>query len=185
MGKEKNTDKLLEAIEKSKQNEAWQLLTGFGIPNVGKAAAKAILKHFGSIPELVKASQEELTEVNDVGEITALSIRNYFEEKKNQRILERLEAYGVNMEQEEATRQAATLEGLTFVITGTLPSMDRKEAAALIEAHGGKVTGSVSKKTNYLLAGENAGSKLTKAQDLGIEILTEEELKAMLTQENA
>ena len=125
------------------------------------------------------------SEVNDVGEITALSIRNYFEEKKNQRILERLEAYGVNMEQEEATRQAATLEGLTFVITGTLPSMDRKEAAALIEAHGGKVTGSVSKKTNYLLAGENAGSKLTKAQDLGIEILTEEELKAMLTQENA
>ena len=185
IGKEKNTDKLLEAIEKSKQNEAWQLLTGFGIPNVGKAAAKAILKHFGSIPELVKASQEELTEVNDVGEITALSIRNYFEEKKNQRILERLEAYGVNMEQEEATRQAATLEGLTFVITGTLPSMDRKEAAALIEAHGGKVTGSVSKKTNYLLAGENAGSKLTKAQDLGIEILTEEELKAMLKQENA
>ena len=185
IGKEKNTDKLLEAIEKSKQNEAWQLLTGFGIPNVGKAAAKAILKHFGSIPELVKASQEELTEVNDVGEITALSIRNYFEEKKNQRILERLEACGVNMEQEEATRQAATLEGLTFVITGTLPSMDRKEAAALIEAHGGKVTGSVSKKTNYLLAGENAGSKLTKAQDLGIEILTEEELKAMLTQENA
>lgn len=185
IGKEKNTDKLLEAIEKSKQNEAWQLLTGFGIPNVGKAAAKAILKHFGSIPKLVKASQEELTEVNDVGEITALSIRNYFEEEKNQRILERLEAYGVNMEQEEATRQAATLEGLTFVITGTLPSMDRKEAAALIEAHGGKVTGSVSKKTNYLLAGENAGSKLTKAQDLGIEILTEEELKAMLTQENA
>lgn len=185
IGKEKNTDKLLEAIEKSKQNEAWQLLTGFGIPNVGKAAAKAILKHFGSITELVKASQEELTEVNDVGEITALSIRNYFEEEKNQRILERLEAYGVNMEQEEATRQAATLEGLNFVITGTLPSMDRKEAAALIEAHGGKVTGSVSKKTNYLLAGENAGSKLTKAQDLGIEILTEEELKAMLTQENA
>lgn len=185
IGKEKNTDKLLEAIEKSKQNEAWQLLTGFGIPNVGKAAAKAILKHFGSIPELVKASPEELTEVNDVGEITALSIRNYFEEKKNQRILERLEAYGVNMEQEEATGQAATLEGLTFVITGTLPSMDRKEAAALIEAHGGKVTGSVSKKTNYLLAGENAGSKLTKAQDLGIEILTEEELKTMLTQENA
>lgn len=185
IGKEKNTDKLLEAIEKSKQNEAWQLLTGFGIPNVGKAAAKAILKHFGSIPELVKASPEELTEVNDVGEITALSIRNYFEEKKNQRILKRLEAYGVNMEQEEATRQAATLEGLTFVITGTLPSMDRKEAAALIEAHGGKVTGSVSKKTNYLLAGENAGSKLTKAQDLGIKILTEEELKAMLTQENA
>lgn len=185
IGKEKNTDKLLEAIEKSKQNEAWQLLTGFGIPNVGKAAAKAILKHFGSIPELVKASQEELTEVNDVGEITALSIRNYFKEEKNQRILERLEAYGVNMEQEEATGQAATLEGLTFVITGTLPSMDRKEAAALIEAHGGKVTGSVSKKTNYLLAGENAGSKLTKAQDLGIEILTEEELKAMLTQENA
>lgn len=185
IGKEKNTDKLLEAIEKSKQNEAWQLLTGFGIPNVGKAAAKAILKYFGSIPELVKASQEELTEVNDVGEITALSIRNYFEEEKNQRILERLETYGVNMEQEEATGQAATLEGLTFVITGTLPSMDRKEAAALIEAHGGKVTGSVSKKTNYLLAGENAGSKLTKAQDLGIEILTEEELKAMLTQENA
>lgn len=180
IGKEKNTDKLLEAIEKSKKNEAWQLLTGFGIPNVGKAAAKTLLKYFDSIPNLQNAKIEELVQVNDVGEITACCIKDYFSKEENRHIIERLQEYGVNMQKKEEQASDMTLEGLTFVITGTLPTMERKEAAALIEAHGGKVTGSVSKKTNYLLAGENAGSKLTKAQELGITVLTEQDLQDML-----
>lgn len=180
IGKEKNTDKLLDAIEKSKQNEAFQLLTGFGIPNVGKAAAKTILKHFGSIEALMQADMESLQQVADVGEVTALCIRNYFKDENNCKIIERLKEAGVNMEMAESGSEDGRFDGLTFVITGTLPTMDRKAAAALIEAHGGKVSGSVSKKTNYLLAGENAGSKLTKANDLGVSVISEEELQEML-----
>ena len=180
IGKEKNTDKLLDAIEKSKQNEAFQLLTGFGIPNVGKAAAKTILKHFGSIEALMQADMESLQQVADVGEVTALCIRNYFQDENNCKIIERLKEAGVNMEMAESGSEDGRFDGVTFVITGTLPTMDRKAAAALIEAHGGKVSGSVSKKTNYLLAGENAGSKLTKANDLGVSVISEEELQEML-----
>ena len=180
IGKEKNTDKLLDAIEKSKQNEAFQLLTGFGIPNVGKAAAKTILKHFGSIEALMQADMESLQQVADVGEVTALCIRNYFQDENNCKIIERLKEGGVNMEMAETGSEDGRFDGLTFVITGTLPTMDRKAAAALIEAHGGKVSGSVSKKTNYLLAGENAGSKLTKANDLGVSVISEAELQEML-----
>ncbi len=180
IGKEKNTDKLLDAIEKSKQNEAFQLLTGFGIPNVGKAVAKTILKHFGSIEALMQADMESLQQVADVGEVTALCIRNYFQDENNCKIIERLKEAGVNMEMAESGSEDGRFDGLTFVITGTLPTMDRKAAAALIEAHGGKVSGSVSKKTNYLLAGENAGSKLTKANDLGVSVISEAELQEML-----
>lgn len=180
IGKEKNTDKLLDAIEKSKQNEAFQLLTGFGIPNVGKAAAKTILKHFGSIEALMQADMESLQQVADVGEVTALCIRNYFQDENNCKIIERLKEAGVNMEMAESGSEDGRFDGLTFVITGTLPTMDRKAAAALIEAHGGKVSGSVSKKTNYLLAGENAGSKLTKVNDLGVSVISEAELQEML-----
>ena len=180
IGKEKNTDKLLDAIEKSKQNEAFQLLTGFGIPNVGKAAAKTILKHFGSIEALMQADMESLQQIADVGEVTALCIRNYFQDENNCKIIERLKEAGVNMEMAESGSEDGRFDGVTFVITGTLPTMERKAAAALIEAHGGKVSGSVSKKTNYLLAGENAGSKLTKANDLGVSVISEEELQEML-----
>lgn len=135
IGKEKNTDKLLDAIEKSKQNEAFQLLTGFGIPNVGKAAAKTILKHFGSIEALMQADMESLQQVADVGEVTALCIRNYFQDENNCKIIERLKEAGVNMEMAESGSEDGRFDGLTFVITGTLPTMDRKAAAALIEAH--------------------------------------------------
>lgn len=180
IGKEKNTDKLLDAIEKSKQNEAYQLLTGFGIPNVGKAAAKTILKYFKSIDALMEADAEELQKVDDVGEVTAVCIREFFEDEKNREIVKRLKDCGVNMELKETANADLRFAGLTFVITGTLPSMDRKEAASLIDARGGKVTGSVSKKTDYLLAGENAGSKLAKANELGIRVISEDELKNML-----
>ncbi len=179
IGKEKNTDKLLAVIEKSKSNEAWQLLTGFGIPNVGKAAAKSILKKFPNIQALMAASLEELTAVNDIGQVSAGCIRDYFDDEKNQRIIERLVMAGVNMEAGEQ-QTGGRFEGMTFVITGTLPGMDRKEAQALVEANGGKVSGSVSKKTTYLLAGENAGSKLTKAQELGTNIIDEAEFRKMM-----
>ncbi len=179
IGKEKNTDKLLEAIEKSKENDAAQLLTGFGIPNVGKAAAKSILREFKSIGNLREADADSLVNVNDIGAVSANCILDFFADQENCRMLERMEEYGVNMESKEQL-SGSRFEGMTFVITGTLPTLERKEAAALIEQQGGKVSGSVSKKTSAVLAGENAGSKLTKAQDLGIRIISEEELLAML-----
>lgn len=182
IGKEKNTDKLLEAIEKSKENDAYKLLTGFGIPNVGKAAARTIMKKMQNIDTLMQASMEELQEVDDIGEVSADCIRRFFADEKNRQQVERLKQAGLNMECKESAGEDQRFAGLTFVITGTLPNMDRKEAAAMIENFGGKVTGSVSKKTNYLLAGENAGSKLTKAQTLGISVISEDELLQMIQQ---
>ncbi len=179
IGKEKNTDKLLEAIEKSKENDAYQLLTGLGISNVGKAAAKAIMRKMRSFDVLMQASSDELQEVEDIGAVSADCILRFFEKEENKKLMEQLKQEGLNMECLEEDRGDLIFSGLTFVITGTLPNMDRKEAAAYIEQFGGKVTGSVSKKTNYLLAGENAGSKLKKAQDLGISIISEEELLHM------
>ncbi|MCI6710696.1 MAG: NAD-dependent DNA ligase LigA [Firmicutes bacterium] len=181
IGKEKNTDKLLAAIEASKSNEPFRLLTGFGIPNVGKAAAKSLMKHFGSIDELASAPADRLTDVDDVGSVTADAVRAFFDDEQNIRIIDRLKEAGVNMKMEEPAEQAEQIfEGKTFVITGTLQSIDRKAAAALIEERGGKVSGSVSKKTDYLLAGEAAGSKLTKAQQLGTTIIDEGEFRKMI-----
>lgn len=179
IGKEKNTDKLLDAIEKSKENDAYKLLTGLGIPNVGKAAAKAILKYFKHFDALKEADVEQLKEVNDIGEISADCIYRFFHDEKNEVLLQRLKSYGVNMEYIQEEGIDDRFAGKTFVITGTLPSMDRKEAAALIEKYGGKVSGSVSKKTTYVLAGENAGSKLTKANELGITVISESDILAM------
>lgn len=180
IGKEKNTDKLLDAIEKAKENDAYKLLTGLGIPNVGKAAAKAIMKYFKDMEHLSQATAEQLTEVNDIGEVSAECIRSFFQDEKNQKILARLKEYGVNMQAEESELIESAITGKTVVVTGTLPTLGRKEAAELIEKYGGKAAGSVSKKTDYVLAGENAGSKLTKAQELGIPVISEEELKQML-----
>lgn len=179
IGKEKNTDKLLERIEKSKYNDAYKLLTGFGIPNVGKAAARTIMRHFKTLDAVREADMEELQRVNDVGEVSAQCIRTFFDDGENQKLYESLKESGVNMECLEEQGEDGRFAGLTFVITGTLPTMERKEAAALIEKYGGKVTGSVSKKTTYLLAGENAGSKLKKAEELGTKIITQEELIKM------
>lgn len=183
IGKEKNTDKLLDAIEKAKENDASKLLTGFGIPNVGKAAAKSIMKHFKTMERLEAASVEELTAVNDIGEVSARCIRAFFTDEKNQAVLKRLKEAGVTMETKEVSSIESPLTGKTVVVTGTLPSLGRKEAAELIEKYGGKVSGSVSKKTDYVLAGENAGSKLDKAGQLGISVISEEELYQMLNLE--
>lgn len=183
IGKEKNTDKLLLAIEKSKENDAYKLLTGLGIPNVGKTAARTIMRKKRTFDCLMEASLEELQEIDDIGEISAECIRHFFGKEENIHLIERLKQAGVNMECLEEESEDDRFSGMTFVITGTLPNMERKEAAALIEKLGGKVTGSVSQKTNYLLAGENAGSKLKKANDLGVTVISEEDLLFMTKDE--
>ena len=180
IGKEKNTDKLLDTIEKAKENDAYMLLTGFGIPNVGKAAAKTIMKRFSSILDLENADRDALMEVDDVGEVSADCIFRFFHDEKNKEMIARLKSLGVNMKAEETETIDSAVSGKTVVITGTLPTLGRKEAAELVEKYGGKVSGSVSKKTDYVVAGESAGSKLTKAQELGITVLTEEELFVLL-----
>lgn len=182
IGKEKNTDKLLGVIEKAKQNTPDKLLTGLGISNVGKSAAQALMNHFGTFDALAAASEEDMTAIDDIGPISAKCVYEYFRQERSQKLLAKLKAAGVNMEQEivEPPTDDLPLSGQTVVITGTLPDMSREEAAELIKANGGKVTGSVSKKTSFLLAGEAAGSKLTKAQELGIPVLSLEELQAKL-----
>lgn len=181
IGKEKNTDKLLKAIEDSKQNDIDKLITGLGIKNIGRQAGAELKKHFKSLHDLKNASFDELISINDVGEITAASIVEFFALEENRNILYRLEQAGMNFTaHEDANPTDGRFTGKTFVITGTLPSMGRTEMEELIKCYGGKVSGSVSKKTDYLIAGENAGSKLTKAQELGITIIAENELLEMI-----
>lgn len=180
MGKEKNTDKILAAIEASKENDAYKLLTGLAIRNVGKVSAKEIMKHYESLWQLADANLEELKNLPDVGEITAKAIKDFYQDENNRRILKDLEALGVNVHAQKAEGASDKLAGLTIVVTGTLPTLGRKEVEELISNNGGKCTGSVSKKTSLLVAGEAAGSKLTKAQELGIKIITEEELLQMI-----
>lgn len=181
IGKEKNTDKVLAAIEGSKENDPTRLLAGLGIRNVGKTTAKQIMKHFDSILTLANATQEELTNIEDIGPTTAICITEFFKAATNKQMLEAFQEYGLKLEMEKNEKASEVLKGLTIVVTGTLPTLGRKEVQELIENNGGKCTGSVSKKTDLLVAGEAAGSKLTKAQLLGIKIISEEELLQMLS----
>ena len=183
IGKEKNTDKLLNAIEDAKAKAPQHLLTGLGIPNVGKATARELMNHFGSIEKLSQASTEDLEQVSDIGTISAASIHDFFADERNRVLIDKLKEAQVNMEQ-EAAPQGGILTGKTVVVTGTLPTMGRKEATELIQRLGGKAAGSVSKKTDYVLAGENAGSKLTKAQELGVPVLSEPEFLEMVSNNN-
>ncbi len=180
VGKEKNTDKLLDAIEKSKENEPQRLLTGFGIQGIGRAASRELMSEFKSIDNLSNASMEMIMNVRDMGEISARAVVEFFASPETKELIAKLKFAGVCMEQTVVEPESNVLEGKTFVITGTLPTMGRKEAAELIEANGGRVTGSVSKKTDFLLAGEAAGSKLTKAESLGVKVISEEELRQMI-----
>jgi DNA ligase (NAD+) len=180
IGREKNTDKLLAAIEASKENEADRFLAALGIRNVGRRTASTIMKEMKTIDAVRGASVERLQEISDVGETTAVSIYDFFHDERNIEILEDFKALGLNMEMEEKDNASDKLAGLTFVITGTLPNYGRKEMQALVEDNGGKCTGSVSKKTSYLIAGEAAGSKLDKANALGIPVLDEAAFLEML-----
>ena len=180
LGKEKNTDKVLANIESSKANSPERLLAGLGIRNVGRRTAQQLMRVFPSLPDLAKATGEELTAIPDIGETTAACITAFFANEENQKVCEDLQALGVNMVMPKEENTSNALQGLTIVITGTLPTLGRKEAEELITKNGGKASGSVSKKTSYLVAGEAAGSKLTKAQALGVPVITEEELLAMI-----
>lgn len=167
-------------MKNQKKNEPDKLLTGLGIRNVGKNTAKSLMKQFDSIQQLENASYDDLISIEDIGDTTAKEIKQYFQDSVNREIIDDLKELGVNMDVTKNENAGDKLKGLTIVVTGTLPTLGRKEATELIEANGGKCTGSVSKKTDYLLAGEAAGSKLTKAQSLGISIITEEELLNMI-----
>lgn len=182
VGREKNTDKLLASIEASKGNEPWRLLAGFGIRNVGNTTARTLMRAFHSLDALAAADLETLTAVPDVGQTTAEALREFFDSAFGKEMLERFRASGLTLEQED-TQQSNVLEGKTIVVTGTLQTLTRNEIKELIENNGGKATGSVSKKTSYLVAGEAAGSKLTKAQSLGVPVLTEEEFLELLKSE--
>ncbi|MGE9296552.1 MAG: NAD-dependent DNA ligase LigA [Puniceicoccales bacterium] len=180
---EKSAQNLLDAIEASKQAEFWRLLHALGIPHVGAQSAKDIAQHFGSIDKLMEAELATLEEVDGVGPKMAEAMRDFFQNEANVALIQRLRDAGVNMALTEAEKPSSgegTLSGKVFVLTGTLPNLTRQEATQMIEAAGGKTSGSVSKKTDYVLAGDSAGSKLDKAEKLGVTVLDEVAFRELL-----
>jgi DNA ligase (NAD+) len=180
---EKSARNFLEAIQASKQRDLWRLLHGLGIFHVGAGVAKALARAFPNLDELMRASAQQLNEVEDVGEVIAHSVADWFADSRNRDLIERLRKAGLNFESSlfEPSTGAPTgvFAGKTFVLTGALPSLTREEATARIEALGGKVSSSVSKKTDFVLAGEDAGSKLEKAQKLGVAVIDEKRFLEM------
>jgi DNA ligase (NAD+) len=172
----KSARNFLDAIETSKTRELWRLIFGLGILHVGIGGAKSLANSFGTLDAIANASVEELTASKDIGDVIARSVREWFSNERNQALVERLRSAGLNFKSADGHRRviSSAVAGKTFVLTGTLPNLKRDDAAEKIEAAGGRVSGSVSKKTDYLVAGEEAGSKLTKAQELGVAILDEE-----------
>lgn len=177
MGK-KSADNLMKALENSKQAGLSRLLCAFGIRQVGQKAAKTLASRFKSLDELMAAGEEELTQIDDIGAITAKFIVEWFSLPQSRHLINRLREAGVSFESREEIKDSR-FAGLTFVLTGTLSTYTRDEASAIIEGFGGKTSSSVSKKTSYVLAGENAGSKLTKAESLGIPVIDEREFEIM------
>jgi DNA ligase (NAD+) len=185
----KSGENLVQAVENSKDRTLGQLIFALGIRHVGAGAAKTLAKHFGSMEKLRQASREELEAIPEVGPKMAASMVEFFENPQNINLIQRLADYGINMEEKQREekqlgdnqiRKALPLAGGNFVVTGTLPTMSRKEAGDLIEAYGGKVAGSVSKNTDYLVAGEKAGSKLDKAAALGVTVISETDLLSLV-----
>ncbi|MBQ2932464.1 MAG: NAD-dependent DNA ligase LigA [Clostridia bacterium] len=176
---EKSAQNLIDAIEKAKSNPLDKLLCGLGIRLIGARGAKAIASHFENIDNIMAASVEDILAIPDIGEKMAESLVHYFAQGETRELIEKMKAAGVNMTAEK-TAVGGVLEGKTFVLTGTLPTLKRSEAQKIIEDNGGKVSGSVSKKTDFVVAGEEAGSKLDKAMDLGVAVITEEDLLGMV-----
>lgn len=176
---EKSAQNLIDAINKSKENDLSRLLFALGIRHVGAANAKNIAMHFCTLDNVVNASEKEICAVDEIGDVIAKSIVGFFRQEQNLDIVENLRKYGVNFVCNE-TKKEGVFNGKVFVLTGTLPTLTRSEASRIIEDNGGKVSSSVSKKTDYVLAGEEAGSKLDKANQLGIAVITEEELRNMI-----
>jgi DNA ligase (NAD+) len=178
---DKSAHNIVDALEQSKATTLPRFLFGLGIRHVGEATAKELARHFGDMDALMDATEEQLLAVNDVGPTVALSIRTFFDQPHNREAVQQLRACGIHWPAIEATSDAPKpLAGLTFVITGTLPTLGRDAAKALIENAGGKVAGSVSKKTSFVLAGTEAGSKLEKAQELGVAVIDEAVFREML-----
>ena len=183
MGK-KSAANLIASIEKSKSKGASALLTALGIRHIGEAGAENLIARFGSIDSLLKASEEDIALTDDVGEITARSVVDFFSLKETGNMIEKLRRAGVKLVSDESgAPQSEIFAGKTFVLTGTLPTLSRNEASALIKQNGGKTSSSVSKKTDFVLAGADAGSKLTKAEELGLNIISEEEFFKMIEME--
>ncbi len=177
---EKSANNLIAAIEKSKQNELYRLVFALGIRNIGLKAARLLCENFLTIDDIMAAKSDDFAQIEGFGRIMADSLENYFALEGTRDLIAQLKALGLSMKPSPQKQAGGVFEGKTFVLTGTLPTMKRSEASKLIEDNGGKTSSSVSKKTSYVLAGEEAGSKLTKAQSLGIPILTEEEFLQML-----
>lgn len=180
MGK-KSSEALVKEIDDSRKLDFSRLLFGLGIRHVGERTAQLLAEHFGAMDDLEKASPEELQQVQEVGPQIGESIRHFFHEPQNRMLVERLRDYGLNMKSEvRRERLPQVLAGKTFVITGTLEGLTREEATELIEQRGGRVSSSVSKKTSFVLAGADPGSKLEKARALGVPVIDEESLRRML-----
>jgi len=181
---EKSAQNLLDALEKSKHTTLARFLYGLGLRHVGEATAKDLARHFGALDALMDAGVEQLVQVNDVGPVVAEAIHTFFAQPHNREVVEQLRACGLHWEEREggapAEPAAQHLAGKTVVLTGTLPTLGRDEAKDLLEAAGAKVAGSVSKKTSYVVAGADAGSKLAKAQELGVPVLDEDGMRALL-----
>jgi DNA ligase (NAD+) len=176
---EKTADNVIAEIERSKGAPLNRVLLGLGIRHVGERTAQALAEHFGNIDDIIRADISTLTAIRDIGPKVAITIHDFFLNERNRALVQRLKALGLTMHAEKRER-TSTLEGLTFVITGTLPNLTRDAAKELIESAGGHVSGAVSKKTSYLVAGEEAGSKLDKAQSLGVPVLDEAGLQALM-----
>jgi DNA ligase (NAD+) len=177
---QKKVDNLLASIAAAKQRPLAQLLASLGIDGVGGTIAELLAQHFGSVERLAEASVEEIDALEGIGPVLADNVAAWFADDTNRQIVEKMRLAGVNLRAAEKRAASEALAGLTFVLTGTLPTLSRDEAAALIEAHGGKVTGSVSKKTSYVLMGESPGSKADKARSLGVPIISESDLYQMI-----
>ena len=175
----KSAENLISAIEKSKSAGLARLLCAFGIRQVGQKAAKTLAVHFGTLDKLMQATRDELENVPDIGTITADFLIEWFSLPQSQHQIELLRKAGVSFESTDAVKDTR-FAGMTFVLTGELSGYKRDEAAAIIESYGGKASSSVSKKTSYVLAGENAGSKLKKATELGINIISEAQFNEMI-----
>ena len=177
---EKSADNLIAAAEKSKKNDLARLIYALGIRHIGQKAGKLLAEHFGTMDKLIAATTEEIAEIEGFGLIMAESITDFFSHPESIKLIEDLKALGINMESQKEIVDRR-FEGMTFVLTGTLSTYTRSEATKIIEAFGGKASSSVSKKTTYVLAGEDAGSKLKKANDLGVTVISEEEFARLIT----
>jgi len=171
---------LIDSINKSKENDLYRLITALGIRHVGGKASKVLARKYKTMENLQNANFEQLSQINDIGEVMANSIIEFFMQEQTKDLIKKLKNAGVNMNCLEEESDDKRFEGKTFVLTGSLELFTRKEAEDIIEKLGGKTSSSVSKKTDYVLAGEDAGSKLTKAQSLGINIISETDFKEMI-----